>query len=637
MRFHVSLILSFCAISSTLYAQHSLFTDTIIINEIVVHGNYPGSINSGYRKYEVDSAAISEKKVSTLSEILSETIPVYLKNYSPGGLSSISLRGTTAVHSQVLWNGLNLSSPMLGQSDFSLIPAGFIDELSIEYGNASIIKGNGTFGGLININTKPDWNNKYDFSLTGNAGSYGLLSERLKASAGTSKFKSVTRAFLETADNNFKYINDVSYAEPVVEHRHNSETSLKAIMQELYFRGEKTNTSVALWLQSSNRNLPSNILITSENSGERQNDESLRLAINHTRSGKKSILDFSSGILYDHLDYINEKASIKSDNRSSVFIVKASDELPLKGASRLKISVTEELSIVNSVNYDGGKTRNVFTVSGIARKKLFDDLGATLIIKEILPDNELLVPDFSAALDYTFYGKQKKWLKINFARNSRLPTLNDMYWNPGGNPDIDNEYCYSGELNFGIDIDIAPGNKIESELSLHTSRIRNMIQWLPGEFSYWSPVNIQSVNINGVDANIMFWGSSGRLRYDLSGQLALTASVYKSGSSEISGRQLIYVPRLQAGGTAKLKYSVFYAAINSNVTGRRYTTTDNSSFLNGYCLINTETGVNLTKGFNRLKLTFRIENFTNTRYQLIEFYPMPGRTYLFLIEYRITK
>ncbi len=217
MRFHVSLILSFCAISSTLYAQHSLFTDTIIINEIVVHGNYPGSINSGYRKYEVDSAALSEKKVSTLSEILSETIPVYLKNYSPGGLSSISLRGTTAVHSQVLWNGLNLSSPMLGQSDFSLIPAGFIDELSIEYGNASIIKGNGTFGGLININTKPDWNNKYDFSLTGNAGSYGLLSERLKASAGTSKFKSVTRAFLETADNNFKYINDVSDAEPVVE------------------------------------------------------------------------------------------------------------------------------------------------------------------------------------------------------------------------------------------------------------------------------------------------------------------------------------------------------------------------------------------------------------------------------------
>ena len=631
------LILTFCAISSILNAQNSLLTDTIRINEIVVHGNYSGSINSGYRKYEADSSKLSETKVSTLSEILSETIPVYLKNYSPGGLSSISLRGTTAFHSQVLWNGLNLSSPMLGQSDFSIIPAGFIDELSIDYGNASIIKGNGTFGGLININTKPDWNKNYDISLTVNAGSYGLWSERLKASAGTSNFKSITRAFIETADNNFKYLNDVSYAEPVFERRLNSETSLKAIMQELYFRGEKTNTAVALWLQSSNRNLPSNILVTSGTSGERQNDESLRLAVNHTKSGKSSNLDFSSGILYDHLNYVNEQASIESDNSSAVLIMKASDELQIKSAARLKITATEEFSIVNSVNYDGEKTRNVFTVSGMARKKLFDNLGATLIVKEILSDDKLLIPDFSAALDYTFLGKRRTWLKVNFARNSRLPTLNDIYWLPGGNPDISNEYCYSGELNLGTDIDISPGSKIESELSLHTSRIRNMIQWLPGEFSYWSPVNIQSVNINGFDADIMFRGNSGRLRYDLSGRLALTASVYKSASPEISGCQLIYVPRLQAGGTAKLQYSVFYATINSNVTGRRYTTTDNSSFLNGYCLMNAETGANLTKGVNRLNLTFRIENFINTRYQLIEFYPMPGRTYLFSIEYHITK
>ncbi|MBP8958996.1 MAG: TonB-dependent receptor [Bacteroidales bacterium] len=637
MRFHASLILSLCAISSTLCAQHSLFTDTIRINEIVVNGNYSGNISNGYRRFEVDSVILSERKDSDLSEVLSETIPVYIKNYSPGGLSSLSLRGTTAVHSNILWNGLSLSSPMLGQSDFSLIPAGFIDELSIEYGNASIIKGNGTFGALITINTKPDWKNRYDISLKGKSGSYGLWSGELKASAGTSNFKSVTRAFLETADNNFKYINDVSYVEPVVEHRHNSEISLKAIMQELYFKGQNSNTSIALWLQSSNRNLPSNILVTSETTGEKQNDESLRLAINHTRSNKKSILDFSSGILYDRLDYINEKAYIKSDNRSSVFIMKVSDELPLKGASRLKISVTEEFSIVNSINYDGEKTRNVLTVSGIVRKKIFKNTGATLIIKEILPDSELLIPDFSAALDYTFYGKQKKWLKVNFARNSRLPTLNDMYWNPGGNPDIDNEYCYSGELNLGIDIDIAPANKIESELSLHTSRIRNMIQWLPGEYNYWSPVNIQSVNINGVDADFTLKGNAGRLRYDFIEKLAFNASIYKSGSPEISGRQLIYVPRLQATGTAKIQYSLYYVTISSNITGRRFTTTDNSSYLDRYCLINAEAGMNILKGINRLNLKFRIENFMNTRYQLIEFYPMPGRTYLFSIEYRITK
>ena len=65
--------------------------------------------------------------------------------------------GTTASHTLIDWNGININSPMLGQSDLSLFPVGLIDDINIYFGGASMLLNNGGIGGTINLETAPVW------------------------------------------------------------------------------------------------------------------------------------------------------------------------------------------------------------------------------------------------------------------------------------------------------------------------------------------------------------------------------------------------------------------------------------------------------------------------------------------------
>ena len=84
----------------------------------------PGRFATGSRRYEADSATLSQYRDGTVAELLQDRTPLYIKSYGPGQLASISIRGTSAQHTAVLWNGLNIMLPTLGQNDFALLPVG---------------------------------------------------------------------------------------------------------------------------------------------------------------------------------------------------------------------------------------------------------------------------------------------------------------------------------------------------------------------------------------------------------------------------------------------------------------------------------------------------------------------------------
>ncbi len=66
--------------------------------------------------------------------------------------------------------------------------------------------------------------------------------------------------------------------------------------------------------------------------------------------------------------------------------------------------------------------------------KINNRIGTTFLIREIIDGNSLLIPDFSAGFEYRIFAGEEHFLKTGLTRNSRIPSLNDRYWNPGGNP-----------------------------------------------------------------------------------------------------------------------------------------------------------------------------------------------------------
>ena len=155
--------------------------------------------------------------------MLSENSDISIKSYGMGGTATAAFRGTGASQTVIDWNGVNINSPMSGQTDLSLIPVGLIDDIDIYYGGASMPLNNGGIGGTINLETRPEWNRKTTISLNAGMGSFGQYSSLLKVRAGNSHIQTVTRGFYMSAENDFRYLNTVSSAEPVWQTRTNSQ------------------------------------------------------------------------------------------------------------------------------------------------------------------------------------------------------------------------------------------------------------------------------------------------------------------------------------------------------------------------------------------------------------------------------
>jgi vitamin B12 transporter len=161
-----------CLLSLQLNGQFSFQTDTMRIKEVVITRKQISSEQPGFKFYRIDSMRLNDYPLFSLTEVLNETTPLFIKYYGSGGTATSSFRGTSAGHTQVTWNGININDPMLGQSDFSLIPSGMIDNVLISFGGASMDLGNGAIGGIINLENEPQWVKRTIVDVVSGSGSF---------------------------------------------------------------------------------------------------------------------------------------------------------------------------------------------------------------------------------------------------------------------------------------------------------------------------------------------------------------------------------------------------------------------------------------------------------------------------------
>jgi vitamin B12 transporter len=369
--------------------------DTIRINEVLITGNKHNSEPQGYKKITIDSVILENNSQSSLSEMLSGNTNIFIKSYGMGGIATPSFRGTGASHTLIDWNGININSPMLGQTDLSLIPAGLVDDIQIFYGGASMSFSSGGIGGIINLGTKPVWKKETSVSLSGSSGSFGRYSGLLKFKSGNTNFQTVTKLFFQSAENDFRYLNNALTAIPVWETRTNSQLQQKGLLQEIYYRNLNSSASFNIWYQSANRNLPATMLTQQPNSAEKQFDESLRTILNYDVLHGKTDFFLTGALLFSRLNYSNKLVSIDSRNISETAVMKAGFKRPLADNIELKVFLNEELNVIKSNNYLKNTTRNTLALTASADNKGNGRIGTHILVREILDKNRFLIPDFS--------------------------------------------------------------------------------------------------------------------------------------------------------------------------------------------------------------------------------------------------
>lgn len=636
----ITLIYILILLSLSARGQVSFWNDTIKINEVLIIRKKANPYPTGYKKDVIDSSILKFYSHGTLADILSENSKIFIKSYGMGGTATPSFRGTGASHTQLAWNGVNINHPMLGQSDLSLLPAGLMDDIEVYFGGASMAMNSGGIGGIINLKTKPVWKKETVISMNPGIGSFGQYTGLIKVKTGNIHFQTVTKAFLQSSENDFVFLNDVSSSKPVLETRKNSQILQQGFIQELYYRREKNIASARIWYQAANRNLPSSMLAQQVNSNEKQFDQSLRTMLNFEGYKGRYNYFFTGVSILNRLNYTNSLASIDSRNLTETILLKAGVENQIDDYTKFKIVLNDELSVVKTNNYENNSTRNTSTLTASAERNNNGRFGASILLREIFDNNVLLIPDFSAGIQFRLIDDKDYYLKGNISRNSKIPSMNDLFWFPGGNNELKNEYAFIYELDYEMTQKISSPLILEYDLSLFRNFIKDMILWHPGEFIYWTVDNIESVSSLGVESSL----SLAYTLHDFSAKLNAGYSFTNAtniSSQDVNGisigNQLMYVPQNQANASLRLNYNKFYSFWSANFTGLRYTTIDNSRYLPEYILNNLSTGIRMYLKGNLMDFNFTINNLFNVDYQTLAYYPLPGRSFSFKILIQIVK
>ncbi|WP_152981549.1 TonB-dependent receptor, partial [Hymenobacter sp. AT01-02] len=304
--------------SSTVVAQRApaRLTDSIqSLPTVRVQGVRPSRFAVGSRVTTVLDSTTILPTGSTLAEALAARTPLYLKEYGPGQLASISIRGTSAQHTAVLWNGFNVMLPTLGQSDFSLLPLSGNTRADVQHGPAGATYGTGAVGGTVLLSSPVVWGAGLRGTVQLDAGSFGLRAGSVEGSFSNQRLAVRTAASYRTADNDFLY-STREITGLVSRRQENAAQRQWSLAQDVTLRvGQRGEVQASAWLTDADRQIQPSI--GSANTHAREQDKSRRLLTGYRHVTSRHETGVRVAWFEDILNYRNDATTSNSTVRTT--------------------------------------------------------------------------------------------------------------------------------------------------------------------------------------------------------------------------------------------------------------------------------------------------------------------------------
>ncbi|MBR3526733.1 MAG: TonB-dependent receptor [Bacteroidales bacterium] len=679
MKGRISIVTALLLLSCGLMAQNDWWNSdpsyVVPIDAAAITADRPMR-DIGIQETKLDTVALRDNIALSIADVLTFNSSVFVKQYGRGSLSTIAFRGTSASHTQVSWNGMKINSPMLGMTDFSMIPSYFIDDASLLHGTSSLSMSGGGLGGAVVLSTEPADYKGFGLQAVQGIGSYGTFDEFLRLTWGDEHWQTSTRAVYTSSRNDFTYRNynkKVDGRYPVDTNRCGSIRDLH-ILQEVYYNtGHGDRFGLNAWYMSSTRGVPmlSVDYRNNQNYINQQGENTLRsvLSWDHERYRWKLHTKAGYNGTRQAYDFIRDKGNgqmvqmVESRSRINTVYGQAEAEFFLPGNWMLTAQLAAYQHFVQSTDRNAtirtgavvdGNTRKVAIGYNQARFEVLSylsvkwqptqRLGLSASLREELYGHSFtpLIPALYA--DYLLSRRGNIRLKASASRNFRFPTLNDLYFMPGGNPDLKPEKGLSYDAGISFATAKTDNYSLEGELTWFDSFIDDWIVWIPTFKGYWTPRNVRQVHAYGVEAKAGgFFQFSKDWQLHLSGSFSWTPSINNGDPSdwadEAIGKQLVYVPLLSSSVNGSLAYKSWKLTYKWCYYSERFTTSDNDIKSKiGRVLPYFMNDIVLEKRFAArpadISLKLAVNNLFNEEYESVLNRPMPGRNFEFFIEIR---
>ncbi|HTF19067.1 MAG TPA: TonB-dependent receptor plug domain-containing protein [Chryseolinea sp.] len=594
-------------------------SDTTYLREVRVYGLPVTSHAVGAKVDQLNAGGLG-----TLSDKLGADVPLYLKSYGNNQLSTISIRGTTASQTAVLWNGININSPTLGQSDLALIPLYLFDELSVRYGGSSALYGSDAIGGSILLGQQqPAFNKHMVLNFDQQVASFGRFDTGVKAAWGGSRWRFVTKALHTYLENDFPYN---SPAVGYTKRQNNASVRNYGVDQQIQYQiNDRQYIAVEGMYTDNHRHIQPPV--TNDDSHEVLNDRNTRVSVNYHNTMAAGVLTATAAYVSNDEDYVD---GTTSTNRSDQLAAQASFDQDYGTRFNVRYGVSYSRFHATSTNFDDNLIEYRFDGFISSRYVIRKGWLLNLNLRQALYDGRYA--PFSPSLGTEVFLVDRETSKFSIrgqaSRAYRVPTLNDRYWIPGGNPALLPEDAWQFEMGLHASRSME-GFGVEIDLTAYRGWVSDMILWRPTG-SFWSPVNLQEVDLYGTEAAAKGHWKQGDWAVRSSLQYAFTKSLNSqaldAADASTVNKQLPYVPIHSARINVSADYKRWSLYFNGDFTSKRYTTLDNASTyaLDPFFLM--DAGLSRTVRWTKVtvELSAQVRNIFNVYYEMLMNHAMPG-------------
>ena len=572
-----------------------------------------------------------------------------------GGLKTVSVRGLGATHTAVSYDGVVMGNCQAGQIDLGRFSSNGLGSISLHVGQNDDMTSTAralASGSVVGMNSMaPQWNGKqYHIEAGIMGGSFGLynpsvvyaqkLGQRTWTNVGAD-FSSAHGRYPYTLVNGTKVSTD-----------RRANTDIKQLSCEWNLHHEFEDGSSIdskAYYYDSERGLPGAVILYNNSSAERLADRNAFAQVRYSKQWShqwqlRTVAKYTYG--WNRYTDTNVKyAEGKQIDENLQREYYGSATLLYRPATAWTFSLAQD-ALVNTlksnlpscpfpVRYTSLTALQAeyrtewFRLRGILLGTIADEEtdasrngGLSELTQEFTPTFSLSVRPFSSTPLY---------VRLMYKETFRMPTFNDLYYFRSGNKNLRPERAH--EYNAGITWQ-APQMGIVEELTFtadgYFNDVTDKIVAFPTTY-VWKMANYGRVHITGLDATLTsLYRLSSKAALNVGASYTLQRAIDVTDPQAQGYRvQLPYTPL--HSGSVRLLLSTPWVGVGYSMiaSSERYSMSEHSARyrIAPYA----EHTITLSRSFvlYDTDLTVQAEaiNFTNAQYEVIQYYPMPGRQF----------
>jgi len=615
---------------------------------------YNQDIHNVVPSQTLDEEQMRRQGIVDISDALNHFSGITLRDYGgAGGIKTVSVRGLGAAHTGVSYDGVLLSDVQTGQIDMSRFSMAAISELSLVVGDnfdllqpARMAAAAATVAVSTLQSDRAFGNPQRSFHFE--QGSFDRYNVLLKCSQRlTQHFAFAAVGDYLYSGNNYPYtlVNGLTSTR---EYRTNSRmNTVHDEVNTFWDLGNKELLDAKVYYYDNNHHLPGVVVYYNPYNGEKQHDRNFFGQARWLKGFDKgwtlqgiAKFNWSESKYTDKNDIYSSGALLQNYWQREIYASALMSYAPQKnyGISYGADYFFNNLNSNQSINANVGRHSILqsFTANyNWWRLSLSGRMLASAYINHaegIQTSKNFMRLSPSAGLSLRLLPRESLYLRAFYKDIFRMPTFTESYYYHLGNADLSPERTHQLGVGMTMQKYIAswwPELKVTADAYLN--RVCDKIVSIPITLHVWRTLNMGKVDAHGLDFTLMNRFRVAGIHYIiLSGSYSLQSVKDKTSESSVTyNKQLAYTP--EYSGNISLAYETLW--INFAITGcgasNRYSTNEHShgTQLKSYM----DFGISAWRNFKwegvDMEVKTDIQNMFDKQYDIVNGYPMPGRSY----------